>query len=50
MFWVGKQIMLMPRNYSLHFQPLVYEDTGEYICLVNDRHSPEQLIDLVVQG
>lgn len=25
-------------------------DTAEYYCLVNDRHSPEAIIDLLVQG
>lgn len=41
---------MLPQNFSLHFQPLTAEDTGEYSCLVNDRHSPEQIIDLLVQG
>lgn len=44
------QISLLPQNFSLHFNPTMSEDTGEYICLVNDRHSPEEIIDLLVQG
>lgn len=47
---VASQIVLLPRNYSLYFKALVYEDTGMYICLVNDRHSPEKVIDLLVHG
>lgn len=25
-------------------------DTGEYSCIINDRHSPESIIDLLIQG
>lgn len=49
-FMSDLQIVLLPRNYSLYFKALVYEDTGMYICLVNDRHSPEKVIDLLVHG
>lgn len=41
---------LSPENFSLQFHPALATDTAEYICLVNDRHSPEAIIDLLVQG
>lgn len=41
---------LSPENFSLLFHPALASDTAEYICLVNDRHSPEAIIDLLVQG
>lgn len=41
---------LSPENFSLQFHPALASDTAEYICLVNDRHSPEAIIDLLVQG
>lgn len=41
---------LLPENFSLQFHPALSTDTAEYICLVNDRHSPEAIIDLLVQG
>lgn len=41
---------LLPDNFSLHFHPTLSTDTAEYYCLVNDRHSPEAIIDLLVQG
>lgn len=44
------QISLVPQNFSLHFNQTRSEDTGEYNCIVNDRHSPEEIIDLLVQG
>lgn len=50
LFSVLLQITLLPENFSLHFHPTVSGDTAEYICLVNDRHSPEKIIDLLVQG
>lgn len=41
---------LSPQDFSLQFHPALSSDTAEYICLVNDRHSPEAIIDLLVQG
>lgn len=41
---------LSPQDFSLQFHPALSKDTAEYICLVNDRHSPEEIIDLLVQG
>lgn len=44
------QMTLSPQDFSLQFHPALSTDTAEYICLVNDRHSPEAIIDLLVQG
>ncbi|CAD7089966.1 unnamed protein product [Hermetia illucens] len=43
------QLQLLPENFSLQFSPAIASDTAEYICLVNDRHIPEAIIDLLVQ-
>uniref|UniRef100_A0A1A9ZZ82 Fibronectin type-III domain-containing protein n=1 Tax=Glossina pallidipes TaxID=7398 RepID=A0A1A9ZZ82_GLOPL len=43
------QIQLLSENFSLHFAPAIAADTAEYICLVNDRHIPEAVVDLLVQ-
>ncbi|XP_065074555.1 tyrosine-protein phosphatase 99A isoform X1 [Ochlerotatus camptorhynchus] len=43
------RITLLPDNFSLHFNPAFASDTDEYSCLVNDRQSPEALVDLLVQ-
>ncbi|EAT34685.1 AAEL013104-PA [Aedes aegypti] len=43
------RITLLPDNFSLHFNPAFASDTDEYSCLVNDRHSPDALVDLLVQ-
>lgn len=40
----------MTDNYSLYFNKTVSTDTGEYSCIINDRHSPESIIDLLIQG
>ncbi|XP_058837647.1 contactin-1-like [Topomyia yanbarensis] len=45
----NQRITLLPDNFSLHFSPAFASDTAEYSCLVNDRHSPEALVDLLVQ-
>lgn len=34
----------------MYFKPVVTTDTAEYKCLINDRQSPEYIIDLLVQG
>lgn len=44
------QISLLADNYSLYFNRTVSTDTGEYSCIINDRHSPESIIDLLIQG
>lgn len=44
------QISLLVDNYSLHFNKTLSTDTGEYSCIINDRHSPESIIDLLIQG
>lgn len=44
------QISLLADNYSLYFNKTVSTDTGEYSCIINDRHSPESIIDLLIQG
>nr|XP_029712540.1 uncharacterized protein LOC115257240 [Aedes albopictus] len=44
------RITLLPDNFSLHFNPAFASDTDEYSCLVNDRHSPDAVVDLLVQG
>lgn len=49
-FCFSLQMTLLPDNFSLHFHPTLSTDTAEYICLVNDRHSPEAIIDLLVHG
>lgn len=45
-----QQISLLADNYSLYFNKTVSTDTGEYSCIINDRHSPESIIDLLIQG
>ncbi|XP_055616400.1 protein sidekick-2-like [Toxorhynchites rutilus septentrionalis] len=45
----NQRITLLPDNFSLHIKPTVASDTAEYSCLVNDRHSPEAIVDLIVQ-
>lgn len=49
-FSIWPQMTLSPQDFSLQFHPALSTDTAEYICLVNDRHSPEAIIDLLVQG
>lgn len=44
------QISLLADNYSLFFNKALSSDTGEYSCIINDRHSPESIIDLLIQG
>ncbi|XP_037919169.1 tyrosine-protein phosphatase 99A isoform X3 [Hermetia illucens] len=45
----NQRLQLLPENFSLQFSPAIASDTAEYICLVNDRHIPEAIIDLLVQ-
>lgn len=44
------QVNLLPDNYSLHFTKVQSSDSGEYSCIINDRHSPESIVDLLIQG
>lgn len=44
------QIQLLSDNFGLQFNPAIASDTAEYFCLVNDRHIPEAIVDLLVQG
>lgn len=44
------QISLLADNYSLYFNKTKSSDTGVYSCIINDRHSPESIIDLLIQG
>ncbi|TDG52372.1 hypothetical protein AWZ03_001202 [Drosophila navojoa] len=43
------RIQLLSDNFGLQFAPALASDTSEYICLVNDRHIPEAIVDLLVQ-
>ncbi|XP_070493823.1 putative receptor-type tyrosine-protein phosphatase mosPTP-1 [Chironomus tepperi] len=45
----NQKISLLTDNYSLYFNKTVSTDTGEYSCIINDRHSPESIIDLLIQ-
>ncbi|CAO1427366.1 unnamed protein product [Diamesa hyperborea] len=45
----NQRISLLADNYSLFFNKTKSSDTGEYTCLINDRHSPESIIDLLIQ-
>lgn len=47
---VISQINLLAENYSLHFNPLKSSDTGKYTCIINDKSSPDSVVDLLVQG
>jgi hypothetical protein len=49
LFFILK-INLLAENYSLQFNPLKSSDTGEYTCLINERNSPESVVNLLVQG
>lgn len=50
LFYFMLQLTLSSQDFSLQFHPALSTDTAEYYCLVNDRHSPEAIIDLLVQG
>ncbi|XP_055614290.1 neuronal cell adhesion molecule-like [Uranotaenia lowii] len=45
----NSRMTLLPDNFSLHISQTTSADTAEYSCLVNDRHSPEAIVDLLVQ-
>jgi hypothetical protein len=44
------QANLLADNYSLYFNKTQSSDTAEYSCIINDRHSPESIIDLLIHG
>uniref|UniRef100_A0A182JMY2 Ig-like domain-containing protein n=1 Tax=Anopheles atroparvus TaxID=41427 RepID=A0A182JMY2_ANOAO len=44
------RLTLIADNFSLQLSPSISSDTAEYSCLLNDRHSPEAIVDLLVQG
>lgn len=37
-------------TYSLHFNPLKASDTGKYTCIINEKSSPDSVVDVLVQG
>lgn len=49
--WANQhRISLLPESYGLSFHPADGEDSGDYICLVNNRPKPDALVRLIVQG
>lgn len=38
------------RNYGLKFGPVSAEDSGTYLCLINNRREPDALLELTVEG
>ncbi|KOC64961.1 hypothetical protein WH47_04550 [Habropoda laboriosa] len=44
------RVSLSLKNYSLQFHPVTAQDTGEYVCLVNSRSTPEAVVKLIVHG
>lgn len=44
------RIILSDKNFTLFFQPVQSEDSGEYQCIVNSRNIPEVIVNLTVQG
>ncbi|XP_057323850.1 tyrosine-protein phosphatase 99A-like isoform X1 [Microplitis mediator] len=43
------RIILSDKNFTLFFQPVQSEDSGEYQCIVNSRNIPEVIVNLTVQ-
>uniref|UniRef100_A0AAG5CUJ2 Ig-like domain-containing protein n=1 Tax=Anopheles atroparvus TaxID=41427 RepID=A0AAG5CUJ2_ANOAO len=41
------RLTLIADNFSLQLSPSISSDTAEYSCLLNDRHSPEAIVDLL---
>ena len=37
-------------RYALRFQPVTSEDSGTYLCLMNNRQTPDSPVVLTVQG
>ena len=38
------------KNYGLKFGPVSAEDSGTYLCLINNRREPDALLELTVEG
>ena len=38
------------KNYGLKFGPVTAEDSGTYLCLINNRREPDALLQLTVEG
>ncbi|GJQ68134.1 hypothetical protein Trydic_g10717 [Trypoxylus dichotomus] len=48
--WVNQnRISLLSDSFGLSFHPALAEDSGDYICLVNNRPKPDVLVRLIVQ-
>lgn len=50
--WTNQQhrISLLKHTFGLGFHPAKAEDSGDYVCLVNNRHKPDFVVRLIVQG
>lgn len=49
--WENRERMsLVPESYALNFHPTKGVDSGEYICLANNRLRADGLVRLIVQG
>ena len=49
--WANQQrLSLLSDTFGLSFHPVLAEDSGKYICLVNSRPKPDGIIRLNVQG
>ncbi|CAG7733550.1 unnamed protein product, partial [Allacma fusca] len=46
---IEERVGLRTESYALEFVGVLAQDSGEYLCLVNNRPFPEALIQLVVQ-
>ena len=44
------RIRLEPEMFALEFDPITASDKGQYICLINNRPTPDALIKLMVLG
>ena len=45
-----KRRTLDTKNYGLKFGPVSAEDSGTYLCLINNRREPDALLELTVEG
>ncbi|XP_025835596.1 protein sidekick-2-like isoform X2 [Agrilus planipennis] len=43
------RISLQSKTHALNFKPIIAQDTGNYICLVNNRPRPDGVLQLIVQ-
>ena len=44
------RIRLEPEMFALEFDPITASDKGQYICLINNRPTPDAVIKLMVLG